>query len=230
MEAAIDAEVRSAEEQVVGYSRFPLYSYPGLERWILPHQLWQLIGPGRRILDVGCGDGCWTAQMRDRGNHVAGLEIWEEGVARTRQRGIEVHRVDLNAESFPFPDRSFDLVTTLSVMEYVFSYANVFREVWRVLRPGGELLFLGPNFSSWRYRWQLALGIWERKESDVRYWTPRILKKKLEAQGFVVELYPQRGKTLHRKIIGWFRLPDRLYGLLIASATKPGRSVLEGGR
>jgi SAM-dependent methyltransferase len=100
--------------------------------------------PGARILDAGCGSGRMLDELADYGR-VAGIDQSAEGVTMARSRGH--HDVSVGSvEALPYPDASFDLVTSLDVIEHTPKDAHTLREYWRVTRPGGHLLVTVPAY------------------------------------------------------------------------------------
>lgn len=100
---------------------------------------------GVRLLDVGCGRGGTISVVRTyfRAGEVVGLDLSPEAVAfdRRAHRYPNTTFVEGDAERLPFADGSFDVVTNL---ESSHSYPNLrafYREVHRVLSPGGHFLY-----------------------------------------------------------------------------------------
>ena len=134
---------------------------------------------GRRILDAGCGTGNNLRHLGSRGVAV-GIDISEEALRFCRTRGVAVARAGLLA--LPFPDASFDWVTSFDVLyhRWVTDDRAAVGELCRVIRPGGLLLVRVP-----------ALGaLWgahdEAVHSRHRY-TRREVTDLLEAGGLRVE-------------------------------------------
>ncbi|OXM62556.1 MULTISPECIES: class I SAM-dependent methyltransferase [Amycolatopsis] len=97
---------------------------------------------GRRILDAGCGAGPLTAELRDRGAVVTGVDASAAMLALARRRlGDEVplHEADLR-DPLPFADESFDDVVASLVLHYLEDWGPTLAELRRVLRPGGRLI------------------------------------------------------------------------------------------
>lgn len=96
----------------------------------------------RRILDVGCGTGTMLTHLAAYGK-AQGVDIDEEAIGYCRDRGLTEVRLG-SAETLPFEDESFDLVTALDVIEHLDDDTVALREIRRVLRPGGLVLVTVP--------------------------------------------------------------------------------------
>lgn len=102
------------------------------------------VQPAQRVLDVGCGTGTLLkllAPQAGASGHLTGVDL-STGmleVARAKLAGLPAELVLANAEDLPFPDASFDRVTTsLAVHEMtVTGRLNTLKEMRRVLKPGG---------------------------------------------------------------------------------------------
>ena len=114
------------------------------------------IGPGSRVLDLGCGDGALLARLRDeRQVRGYGLEIDADDVARCVARGVNVLRLDLDRDLANFDSDSFDTVILLQTLQAVRYPLALLREMLRIGREG---VVTFPNFGHWRNRLQLGLG------------------------------------------------------------------------
>jgi 2-polyprenyl-3-methyl-5-hydroxy-6-metoxy-1,4-benzoquinol methylase len=92
--------------------------------------------PGRRVLDVGAGQGTFSARLAARGFSVVSADASPAAVEVLRTRlGGEVARAD--ATALPFPDGSFDAVVLGEVLEHVEDDRGAVAETARVLRSGG---------------------------------------------------------------------------------------------
>lgn len=114
---------------------------------------------GKKVLEIGSGCGVnhivWQKKF---GIDAWGLEPEGEGfensahVAREliQANGLELSRIkDAPGETIPFPDDSFDIVYSSNVLEHVLSPSAVLREAIRVLKPGGTLQIVCPNYLSY---------------------------------------------------------------------------------
>ncbi len=104
-----------------------------------------------RVLDLGCGEGYVSRQLRQRGAHVIGVDISEEMIGRARQaeaaepRGID-YRVG-DASRLHFREIGVDLVVAVFLFNYldIEQTRRALHHVHRVLRPGGRLVFAVPH-------------------------------------------------------------------------------------
>jgi SAM-dependent methyltransferase len=110
------------------------------------------LGPGARLLDVGCGSGGPALHLARRtGCQVVGVDLYEEAIAEgvrlAREMGLEgkasFQRADAT-ETLPFEDSSFDAILCIDTINHLPDRPRVFADWARVLQPGGRLLFTDP--------------------------------------------------------------------------------------
>jgi SAM-dependent methyltransferase len=100
------------------------------------------VGSGTRILDVGCGPGLAAELASRRGAGVAGLDAAEASIAIARER---IPRGDFRVgdmEALPWPDGTFDVVTSFNGFQFAADIVRALREAKRVTRPGGRVAML----------------------------------------------------------------------------------------
>lgn len=100
--------------------------------------------PDGHILDLPCGPGWLTHELRGRGYEVTAADLFPE---HYQGRGAPPVRVDMN-QPFPLPDESFDVVVSAEGVEHLENPWLAFREFARVLKKGGELVVCTPNYSN----------------------------------------------------------------------------------
>lgn len=91
------------------------------------------------VLDLGCGTGISTRQLKEVGVQVVGADKYQDMVLEAKKvsRGIEY--VVAPAEKLPFPDGTFDAVTAFSAFHW-FANMDAGKEIRRVLKPGKFLI------------------------------------------------------------------------------------------
>ena len=199
----------------------------------------ELVGDvaGSRVLDVGCGDGDLALELTKRGAIVTGIDssaaMIEVADRRARQHDADVAFQVAMAEHLPFPAEQFDIVTAITILCFVDEPAPVFREIARVLRPGGRLVIgeLG-KWSTWaagrRVRGWLGSALWRRGH----FRTANELRDLAGHAGLIVETvrgaiyYPRWGLAARLlspcdPVLG--RLTTIGAGFVALSAIKPGR-------
>jgi SAM-dependent methyltransferase len=98
--------------------------------------------PGRRTLDLGCGEGRFSRDLKQLGHDVVGVDRAPAMVAAAREAdpSIEVHAAD--AAALPFGDGDFDLVLAFMSLQDMDDLPGAVREAARVLEPGGRFCFV----------------------------------------------------------------------------------------
>lgn len=97
--------------------------------------------PGRLTLDIGCGEGRLSRDLKARGHTVVGLDASPTMVAAAREADPEIDVVLGDAAGLPFPDGHADLAIAFMSLQDVDDAAGAIREAARVLEPGGRLCF-----------------------------------------------------------------------------------------
>jgi 2-polyprenyl-6-hydroxyphenyl methylase/3-demethylubiquinone-9 3-methyltransferase len=110
-------------------------------RFLLEH-----VGAGERVLDVGCAEGRFAAELAHAGADVVGVDVAEEPLRRARARHPELDlRLIDEDEPWDLQDASFDVVWAGEVIEHVADTAAWLSQVRGVLRSGGRLLLSTPD-------------------------------------------------------------------------------------
>jgi len=125
--------------------------------YLLPH-----LAPDQRLLDVGCGPGTLTLDLRRRVGSVTALEHTEEALAIARaeaeRQGVagvdfavgDVHALDI-------PDDSYDVVHAHQVLQHVADPVAALREMRRVTKPGGIVAARDSDYAAFAWFPRLPL-------------------------------------------------------------------------
>lgn len=124
-------------------------THSGDERIMRGHYLRLLqklqVDKGSRVLDVACGAGGWLKVCADNGMQVAGIDLSSKAISLCQQLmpGGQFHAQP--AETLPFGDNEFDLVTCLGSLEHFVDPESSLREMRRVAKSDAIFLILVPN-------------------------------------------------------------------------------------
>lgn len=112
-----------------------------------------LVEPGSRVLDVGCGDGALMELLATRKQVDArGIELSQAGVNECVARGLSVIQGDADADLSAYLDDSFDYVILSQTLQATHDPKSVLENL---LRIGSYAIVSFPNFGHWRMRLQL---------------------------------------------------------------------------
>jgi SAM-dependent methyltransferase len=136
--------IEATTERIVPWARDAQVIYEHYHRY-----LWtQPLVAGRRVLDLGSGEGFGAALLADTAAAVTGVDVDERAVAHSRANYQvpslafrEASATDLSA----FRDGSFDVVVAFEMIEHVAEHEQVLAEIARVLAPGGILVMSTPE-------------------------------------------------------------------------------------
>jgi 2-polyprenyl-3-methyl-5-hydroxy-6-metoxy-1,4-benzoquinol methylase len=142
-------------------------------------------GPGRAVLEVGCGTGEFLAAAQSAGHRVTGLDLSEEAVTYVKRRHPDLDVRCATLDSDDLPGGSFDVVAAFHVLEHVSDSVDLLRQMTRLLRPGGLLYVRVPNLNSW-YRRVLGRNWWGFSVEHAAHFTDISLRLALAEAGLQV--------------------------------------------
>ena len=151
------------------------------------------LGSDRTVLEVACGSGGVSCHIAlETGARCVGIDINAHGVEAARKRArdqaltdrVSFELVDAG-ERLPFPDAFFDAVFCNDSMNHIPGRPDVLREWYRVLRPGGRVLFTDPAVVTGQLTKEEM-----RARSSIGYFLftpPGCNERFLQSAGFLVE-------------------------------------------
>ncbi len=115
----------------------------------------EMVAPGSRVLDVGCGDGELLHLLAEERNvDGRGIELSQQGVNDCVAKGLSVIQGDADADLNDYPDDGFDFVILSQTLQ---ATRHPRRVLENLLRIGRRAIVSVPNFGHWSVRVQLAL-------------------------------------------------------------------------
>ena len=172
-----------------------------------------LVNPGARVLDLGCGEGELLARLKaDKAVNGYGLEIDPDNITTCIHKGVNVIEQDLDAGLDNFADDSFDMVVMTETLQSVKAPVQMLKDMLRIAR---ECVVTFPNFGHWRCRTYLATrGRMPVSEHLPHSWydTPNIhlctfldFEQLCQAEGFnIIERFVVDAEHANRPLINRF--------------------------
>lgn len=112
---------------------------------------------GQRVLELGSGLGS-NLRLLAEGNQVQGVEAIAAAAQAAAALGLPTLQADLEHETLPWADGSWDWVLMLDVLEHLVAPERLLQHAHRLLKPGGHVVVNVPNCFDWRCRWRLLRG------------------------------------------------------------------------
>ena len=143
-----------------------------------------MLRPGDRILEIGCGIGTVVYELSGKGHDIIGIDISGEAIEYGREKYGDIILEVQAAETLPYEDESFEVVLSFDLFEHIAAIDKHISEVRRVLRLGGYYLFQTPNrYSNIIYEtlWTKSLH-WRRYHPSLH--SPGQLRRRMARHGF----------------------------------------------
>jgi ubiquinone/menaquinone biosynthesis C-methylase UbiE len=146
-----------------------------------------LFGPETRVLDVGCGTGNYAAALSEATNcRISGVDPSERMLDWARDAASWESLTRSDAENLPFGADTFDVVMSTDVIHHIRDRAAYFRQVARVLRPGGHLVTVTDSHDDIQRRRPLSSHFPETVGVELRRYPPvQVLLAEMACAGLV---------------------------------------------
>ncbi len=145
----------------------------------------------QRILDVGCGEGGFGAQLKRRGAEVWGIELDEAAASIARTRLDRVFNSDVGSVWHTLPEHSFDCLVFNDVLEHLVDPEAILISSKRLLTGSGVVVCSLPNVRHFRNLWNLMFHKqWRYEDSGtldrthLRFFTARSIVEMFDRLGF----------------------------------------------
>lgn len=139
------------------------------------------------LLDIGCANGFFLDEARQRNWKVYGVEISKWAVRYAKEK-LNLNVIEGSLENTAFPDKSFDVIVMLDVLEHLPDPKYTLLEIGRILKNDGILYISIPNISSAMSR-ILRAKWWGINKFHLFYFSKKTLEKMLNTCGFKVKKY-----------------------------------------
>jgi ubiquinone/menaquinone biosynthesis C-methylase UbiE len=161
----------------------------------------ELLKPGYRILEIGCGIGSIVAELSPQGYDITGIDISDRAIEYGRQKYGDIKLQVQPAEELRFEDRTFDIVMSFDLFEHIARVDRHISEVRRVLKENGFYLLQTPNkYSNAVFETLYHKSLkWRRVHPSLH--TPGQLKRRFSKHGFetqFVKMNPVNEFTLNK--------------------------------
>jgi 2-polyprenyl-3-methyl-5-hydroxy-6-metoxy-1,4-benzoquinol methylase len=159
-----------------------------LQRYPIP--TWPSVsGQGKTLLDIGCGWGRWTMSAARAGFRAIGLDVHLDALAAAQRVADQIAApskyVCSDADQLPFLPGGIDVVYSYSVLQHLekTKVMRSFKEISRVLKPGGFCLIQLPNtFGIFNLLRQVKRGFRQARPDsfEMRYWSRANVRQAIE--------------------------------------------------
>ncbi len=151
------------------------------------------IGPGTRLLDVGCGNGSVCGEFLKRGHHVVGIDLSKQGIeiARDQFPGSRFEVLEADGHILEnLGEKPFDIVLSTEVVEHLYAPRAWARGCYAALKPGDRLVCTTPYHGYLKNLMLSVCGKWDAHANPlwdgghIKLWSRRTISTLLEEAGF----------------------------------------------
>lgn len=159
------------------------------------------------ILDIGVGFGVYTNYLLKMSPNYIGIDVNRDSLNKTRNtHDQKIDCIQMSAENIGFEENSFDNIVMIEVLEHLPDPKKSFKEINRILKPGGRIIFTAPNKLFPMETHGMRIGsrnisshgfgipflpylpkILRKYMANAKVFSPSEISKNLESSGFQIE-------------------------------------------
>ncbi len=152
---------------------------------------------GKKLLDLGCGPGLHAKEYCNRGAEVIGIDISEEMIKIAKEQVPKATFLKANLLELPFKNNHFDIITSSYVLDHIKDLGFAAKEIFRILKLGGEFIFTIPHPIINMFR--------EQKDNEYvpshSYFDNALKKFNIGSAGKIFESYPGTMEDLFKPFL-----------------------------
>ena len=156
--------------------------------------VFERVKAGTKVLELGCSTGYFSRVLSQKGCTVTGIDSDSNAVTACKQKGLDAHYHDLNANSISemVSAQQPDCVIAMDVLEHLVRPDRLLSMLAGSIGDNTTLIVTGPNVAYWHVRWQLLRGRWEyvpagiMDSTHLRWFTRSSWRKLLSDNGFQI--------------------------------------------
>lgn len=193
---------------------------------------------GKKVLDIGCGNGRLGEELKKYGAIVHGCDISKSALEKAKTVLDKIIYLDVEFANWTEVGGNYDLIIVSELIEHLFQPAVFLNKIKKYLSNDGELIITTPNFLMWTLRLRMLVGQFEYHktgfwdESHIHFYTYNSLKKELSTNGFYIT---EENHIYHPKVPRFIaKLRPQLFAYqMIVKAKKKNRvmyTTIFGGK
>jgi len=162
---------------------------------------------GKKILDLGCGNGKIDKFFKEKGAIVHGCEISDKIIATASPNFDKSFVFDVENDDFGRLDKDYDFIIASELIEHLFMPKFFLINLKNIISPSCRIIITTPNFLLFSNRLRMFFGKFDYTErgfldeSHIHFFTYNSLKDLVQETGFTIE---QENHIIHPKIPIWF--------------------------
>lgn len=144
--------------------------------------------PEDKILEIGCNRGSFVKQIQGISPHTYGIDVNKDAIAHGETRDLQV----MDATSMTFEDNTFDKIYSSHMIEHIPGLTSAFREMERVLRPGGRIVLVYPaepirGIFAIRSAWVMFKNPFRARDIHVNKLDPKKIQELININGIKLD-------------------------------------------